>query len=121
MDVVYSHDAGSIPDFLNEDVKERLIPVTQRVVSFAGEAVNNADVKIFNTNNKEIKSIKSTTSGRWQTALAPGKYILKVSGKYNEEPIEYSQTFDVPNVDSSIDLPAPEVYKKSNSGAGFRR
>ena len=105
----------------DEEIKGKLIPVTQRVVSVNGDPVNSADVKIFTTNNKEIKSIKSTTSGRWQTALPPGKYILKVSGKYNEEPIEYSQTFDVPNIDSPIDLPAPEIYKKSNSGAGFRR
>lgn len=89
------------------------VPITQKIVLFDGNPLPAARVIIKNEKNEQIKTIETNNTGRWQTALPPGKYSINVFGKYMGGAIlEFDQSFEVPDISSTLELPQPQVYKR---------
>ena len=88
------------------------IPVTQRLILFDGDPMVNAKVLVKNDKDEVIKTVETSSAGRWQVALSPGKYSVNVSGKHGGSTIGFNQSFEVPDMNSPLDLPSPKAYKK---------
>jgi len=93
-----------------KDVKK--IPVTQKLVLFDGTPMISATVLIKNKIGIPIRTLTTNQVGRWNVSLVPGKYSLTAKGDFGDETIEFSQMFEVPDINSPLDLPAPQTYKK---------
>lgn len=76
---------------------DRKVPVTQKIIASNGKTVSSAKIIIRSIDGDIIVNLTTSTSGRWQTLLTPGSYVATISGKYGQEIIEYSQSFEVPS------------------------
>jgi hypothetical protein len=92
------------------------IPVTQLVYTPGGRPVCLAAVEIKDESGNVIQKIKTSSVGRWQTLLRPGKYAVHVHRRYDSKSgndvIEYEQAFALSPTNKTVEIPAPEAYQR---------
>lgn len=102
------------------DSSTKKVAVSQRITFPNGTAVFLATITIFDLQAAQekkkqtpIKRIRTNSHGRWLTSLDPGEYRVHVLKRLGAEtkkpPIELNFKIQVPESDSPVELPTPEL------------
>lgn len=98
------------------------VSVSQQILSEDGKPVFLANVEILkhNPNPKRgdpietlVKQTRTNPKGRWIAPLEPGEYIVHVVKRQSADgsklPVELRYNVSIPNSDSPLELPSPQV------------
>jgi hypothetical protein len=107
-DRLASNNPTSNVEFKDYTAKsDRKIPVIQRIQDTNKKDFILAEVSIFTLNNQLITKVKTNATGKWQSHLSPGKYIVKVIKINTSSHTKSEATTEiiVPDSDSPVILP----------------
>ena len=102
------------PGVENILLSNKKVPIIQRVTDNTGKDLFMAEVRILDTNKELISKTKTTTAGKWQAHLQPGKYFINIVKNDSKSSSKFDslQEVTIPDSSTTYNLPTIALIKK---------